>query len=103
MDLFLLPSRFEGLPLALVEAQAAGLKCIVSDKVSREAKMSSGMKFLPIDQGTDIWVSEIQKNTLSSRLVASKEASIALSKAGYDIRRNALELQGIYKHCVFLK
>ena len=37
-DLFLLPSRFEGFPLSLVEAQCAGLYCLVSDKVSYERK-----------------------------------------------------------------
>ncbi len=103
IDLFLLPSRFEGLPLALVEAQAAGLPCFVSDKVSSEAKMSSGMKFLPIDQGAEVWVSEITNYTIQNRLVQSKEASLTLSKSGYDIKRNALELQGIYKHCVIAR
>ena len=37
MDLFLLPSLHEGLPLVLVEAQASGLTCVVSDTVAREA------------------------------------------------------------------
>ena len=36
MDLFLFPSLFEGLPVVLVEAQAAGLKCMVSDSITKE-------------------------------------------------------------------
>jgi glycosyltransferase involved in cell wall biosynthesis len=36
-DVFVMPSRFEGLPLVLIEAQAAGLACVVSDAIAREA------------------------------------------------------------------
>ena len=49
MDLFLLPSKFEGLPVTLVEAQAAGLPCVVSEAVPREADLGCGLiGFLPL-------------------------------------------------------
>lgn len=46
MDVFALPSRFEGLPLVLIEAQAAQLPCIVSDRVTRECKLTDALVYL---------------------------------------------------------
>ena len=48
MDIFLLPSHFEGLPIAGVEAQAAGLPVIFSDKITRQAKIITPVKYLSI-------------------------------------------------------
>ena len=48
MDKLLLPSRFEGVPITVVEAQAAGLSCVVSDTVAREVDFSGRVSFLPV-------------------------------------------------------
>ncbi len=56
MDVFLLPSLHEGLPLVLLEAQAAGLPCLVSDVVSHEAVISEGsIQFLSLASGAGAW------------------------------------------------
>ena len=47
MDLFVLPSLFEGLALVLVETQCAGLRILVSDAVTDEIKMTDRMEYLP--------------------------------------------------------
>lgn len=48
MDVFLLPSNFEGLPIVGIEAQSAGLPCMMSDRITREAKITKDCIFLPV-------------------------------------------------------
>lgn len=53
-DCFLMPSLFEGLPFSLVEAQAAGLNCLVSDVVTTDADMGA-IRYYPLDSGAEAW------------------------------------------------
>lgn len=59
MDVFVLPSKYEGFPMTLIEAQAAGLRCVVSDTVTRETALTEKMSFLPLDVGEDVWIDTI--------------------------------------------
>lgn len=62
MDVFLLPSLFEGFPIVCVEAQASGVMCFVSEKVSSEIKLTSNLNFYPINYGDETaWVEAIDK------------------------------------------
>lgn len=58
MDVFVFPSRYEGLPVSLIEAQYAGLRCIVSDTITREAICTEKVIALPLGN-PNIWVNAV--------------------------------------------
>lgn len=92
MDVFLFPSLWEGLPVTVVEAQAAGLPCLVSDKVTDEVKVSDAVTYLPIDKGIDCWVSNAL-NLKGKRFDVISD----IKKAGFDVSESAKELEIFYK------
>lgn len=57
-DLFVLPSHFEGMPIVSVEAQCAGLPCIFSENITKQAQITPNCRFLPIDDPA-LWAEEI--------------------------------------------
>ncbi|MFL2128264.1 glycosyltransferase [Ruoffia sp. FAM 26255] len=59
MDVFLFPSKFEGLGISLVEAQAANLPCVISDVIPEEAIISKYTKKISNHENTEVWVEEI--------------------------------------------
>lgn len=85
MDVFLLPSFFEGLPGVLMEAQAAGLRCFVSDTVTREAKATDLVTYLSIDKPAESWVKEILERAEYERRDTAQE----LTAAGFNVYTQA--------------
>lgn len=97
-DFFAFPSRFEGLGLALIEAQASGLRCIISNKVPKEAIVSDNVQIIGIDeketQGE--WAEYILDNALYNRETNSIGAMGSIRAHGYDISTEANKLRSIY-------
>lgn len=81
MDVLLLPSFYEGMPNVVVEAQANGLPCVISDTITREADVTGLVRYLPIAEGTARWVAEIGAAAQTQR---SSTGEI-LREKGYDI------------------
>ena len=91
-DCFLFPSKWEGLPVTVIEAQASGIPCFVSNNVTHDVKITELVHFLPIDTGVSCWVDEIVNNDNSR-----KDTRLIIKKAGYDVKETALWLQEFYR------
>ena len=69
-DIFIMPSFYEGMPVTAIEAQMSGLKCLISNTVTKECSISSLTSFISISN-IDLWVNEILR-TISSEENSSK-------------------------------
>lgn len=93
MDVFVMPSLFEGVPLTGVEAQFAGLPCYFSDKVHREVDFSGKCVFMSLADSPERWSEEIISHSSLPRAVDR----IALSRSQYNIKVAHGVLEGYYK------
>lgn len=95
MDVFVLTSRSEGLCLSMIEAQANGLPAVCSPFVSKKTKLQENVFFISENdyENTDAWGSVIKKALDIGRI----ENVTALTRFGYDIRREAKKLEKIYE------
>lgn len=90
-DCFLLPSNYEGLALCGVEAQCAGLFCLLSDRVSPETKITPNAQFLPLGEPAD-WAFA----ALGCARIHSRDTAEYVRAAGYDINEQARKLAAYY-------
>ena len=93
MDVFVLPSWYEGLPVVSVEAQANGLLSIFSDRVTKESMLTCSASFLSLDSGSKAWASHLFYN-YDGR---NKDALTELQSAGFDIKERAKRLFNWYQ------
>lgn len=94
MDVFVMTSFHEGLPVVGVEAQAAGLPCIFSDTIAHEVNISGSVEFLSLKNDSTYWADKVI-NSKANNLERRKNADRVRS-AGYDIQSTADDLTNIY-------
>lgn len=97
MDALLMPSIYEGLPVTLVEAQAAGLPSLVSSGVSEESKLSDFVTFKSLDEPVSSWAATME-NKLLAVAWDRGEGAQQVAQSGYGIVQAAKHLEGYYRH-----
>ena len=91
-DMFVMPSLYEGLPVVGVEAQANGLPCIFSDRISKEVILTNNSEMLSLERGASEWAKRILNKNHTRNLDAIDE----LKSQGYDIKIEAKKLENFY-------
>ncbi|UYO99175.1 glycosyltransferase [Oceanotoga sp. DSM 15011] len=97
MDVFVFPSLWEGLPVTVVEAQASGLPCIVSDNVTKEVFITPNIISESLMKGSEYWADKI----LSFWNHERKNMKKYVENSGFDIKDSVKELYDFYKNLYF--
>lgn len=96
MDCMVLPSLYEGFPTVVVEWQANGLPCLVSDTVTRECAISSLVNYFSLNEPAESWAGMVESLLESDRARSSSVAIQDLKAAGYDSRESSAALRELY-------
>lgn len=92
MDVFVFPSLYEGLGIALIEAQAAGLPCVVSDTIPHEAYLTDLVDSESLSAPVEKWAEKI----LAKRAIPRTDRRAEIAAHGFDITTEAVKLQEFY-------
>ena len=96
MDVFVFPSIYEGLGIALIEAQAAGLPCVVSETIQKEADIGGGLVYqMELSKSYEEWANQVLSVCTTPRLNTLKY----VSEAGYDILSTGKWIESFYQSC----
>lgn len=95
MDVLVMPSVSEGFPVTLIEAQAAGLRCVVSDVVTNQCNVTEEMQFMSLEQEPVEWANKIL--SFAQTPMEHVEMCKRVAETGFDIQENAEWLEAFYE------
>ncbi|WHY33853.1 glycosyltransferase family 1 protein [Cytobacillus firmus] len=93
MDIFIMPSLYEGLPVTLVEAQSSGLHCLVSDRITRNVNVTDLIEYININNNAEYWA---EKAILLYQSQKRKVTTNQIIKSGFDVKGVAKHLEEFY-------
>lgn len=100
MDIFVMPSLWEGLPYAGIEAQASCLPCLFSDSISNELTVSQWANFFPLKNGEKAWAERIHEllttNNCHTRSQFLEKTREEIREHGYDLKENVVYIENLY-------
>lgn len=95
MDIFIMPSIYEGFPVTLVEAQATGLRCLITDNITNEVCITNLVEKEALKNSEAIWAEHAIK--MLKENAKRCEYNQIVKKSGYDIKENTKILEEIYE------
>ena len=93
MDYFVYPSRYEGLPGTIVEAQASGLRCVMSDTICEEVAVTELVRMRSIEEDAAHWAEYIRSTADYARRSYAKE----MQEAGFDVSAQTEKMMAFYE------
>lgn len=93
IDVFFLPSIYEGLPVAGMEAQISGLPMVVSDTITKEMDITDTVRYIPLNQSLDQWADEIINAFKQTNRILDMQKVI---QAGFEIKDSTQKLSNKY-------
>lgn len=99
MDYFVYPSRYEGMPGTIVEAQASGLPCLMSDTICREVIATELVETMSIEKEPKVWAEGLQRriDALVSKQENREKYAAKMAAAGFDVQAQAERMMRFYE------
>lgn len=95
LDVFVMPSLWEGMPLVLLEAQASGLPVLASDRITKDVRCVPDFRYLPVEESPEVWAGKLLQLS-AEKTDRITDTAPYLRERGFDIGREAERLRELY-------